>query len=72
MDLYAKVLVSVFSIGRFRLKKPMILLLYPPGQTIINTVFPPHAVVLWNSLPYTVVNAGSLDQFKQLIQCQNI
>jgi hypothetical protein len=34
--------------------------------------FFPHAVVLWNSLPYTVVNAGSLDQFKQLIQCQNI
>jgi hypothetical protein len=34
--------------------------------------FSPHAVVLWNSLPYTVVNAGSLDQFKQLIQCQNI
>jgi hypothetical protein len=25
MDLYAKVLVSVFWIGRFRLKKPMIL-----------------------------------------------
>jgi hypothetical protein len=23
--------------------------------------FSPHAVVLWNSLPYTVVNAGSLD-----------
>jgi hypothetical protein len=34
--------------------------------------FFPHAVVLWNSLPYTVVNAGSLDQFKQLIQGQNI
>ena len=34
--------------------------------------FFPHAVVIWNSLPYTVVNAGSLDQFKQLIQCQNI
>ena len=34
--------------------------------------FPPHEVVLWNSLPYTVVNAGSLDQFKQLIQGQNI
>ena len=34
--------------------------------------FSPHAVVLWNSLPYTVVNAGSLDQFKQLIQGQNI
>ena len=31
-----------------------------------------HAVVLWSSLPYTVVNAGSLDQFKQLIQGQNI
>ena len=31
-----------------------------------------HAVVLWNSLPYTVVNAGSLDQFKQRIQGQNI
>jgi len=28
--------------------------------------------MLWNSLPYTVVNAGSLDQFKQLIQGQNI
>jgi hypothetical protein len=46
--------------------------LYPPGQTIINTVFFPHAVVLWNSLTYTVVNAVSLDQFKQLIQGQNI
>jgi hypothetical protein len=34
--------------------------------------FFPHAVVLWNSLPYTVVNAGSLDQFKQLIQGQSI
>ena len=34
--------------------------------------FFPHAVVLWNSLLYTVVNAGSLDQFKQLIQGQNI
>ena len=34
--------------------------------------FFPHAVVLWNSLPYTVVNDGSLDQFKQLIQGQNI
>ena len=30
--------------------------------------FSPHAVVFWNSLPYTVVNAGSLDQ----IQGQNI
>jgi hypothetical protein len=35
-------------------------------------IFFPNAVVLWNSLPYTVVNAGSLDQFKQLIQGKNI
>jgi hypothetical protein len=27
----------------------------------INYSFFPHAVVLWNSLPYTVVNAGSLE-----------
>jgi hypothetical protein len=47
--------------------------LYPPGQTqYYKYSFSPHAVVLWNSLPYTVVNAGSLDQFKQLIQGQNI
>ena len=34
--------------------------------------FFPYTVTLWNSLPYTVVSAGSLDQFKQLIQDQNI
>ena len=35
-------------------------------------IFFPHAVVLWNSILYTVVNVGSLDQVKQLIQGQNI
>ena len=34
--------------------------------------FFPYTVTLWNSLPYTVVSAGYLDQFKQLIQDQNI
>jgi hypothetical protein len=42
--------------------------LYPPRQTIINTVFSPHAVVLWNSLPYTVVNAKQLRRWLSIAE----
>ena len=56
-------LLNLLSIQNSRNNNPLQYQIISTRTNYYKYSFSPHAVVLWNSLPYTVVNAGSLDQF---------